>query len=80
MPIGPNKRWPAKTNDASDWWKERAIKYPFHAMAPTSIRPEWVTGHHASCIMLERTGWRKWGFETEVERDRFCDQYGGQKT
>lgn len=75
--IGPNTKWPARVTDASEWWRVRATKYPFHAIAPTSIRPEWVKGNHASCIMLARTGWRKWGFETKLERDQFCEQFGG---
>lgn len=57
------------------WWDTRKGRYPFHAIAPVSIKPTIVPGDHISCLF--RTGWRIWGFKTLKERDTFVIQFGG---
>jgi len=59
------------------WWEGVKAQYPWHAEAPTSIKPHLVNdcGQHASVCL--RAGWRQWGFETEADRDKFVLQYKG---
>jgi hypothetical protein len=72
-------RAPARSTraDTIAWWTEKSVKYPFHALSPTSVRPELVAGDHVSCVL--RIGWRQWGFPTAEARDAFCAQYTGGK-
>lgn len=66
------------TNQARiEWWLEREALYPFHAKAPTAIKPDMVPGDHISVSI--RPGWRIWGFKFEAERDTFCLQFKGVK-
>lgn len=62
--------------DAMEWWREKSKEYPFHAFAPTAIKPPAVKGEHASIVV--RTGWRKWGWKTQEERDLFVLQYNAK--
>lgn len=59
------------------WWNERKDEYPYHAQAPTSVRPEWTDVEHVSACL--RTGWRTWGFKSAAARDLFCAQFGAIK-
>lgn len=77
--IGPQKRQGHTHIDAEIWWSTKSIDYPFHAKAPTSVKPQYVPGDHASVGIGYRTGWRIYGFKTEADRDMFCTQFGGIK-
>ena len=62
-----------------DWWAEKGKEYPFHAEAPTSVRPELVDealGVNIASVPL-RTGWRTFGFKTAEDREKFMKQFGG---
>lgn len=73
-PLAP---WVIETNKS--WWATKSKEYPFHAEAPTSVRPKVVDealGVDIVSVPL-RTGWRTYGFPTEAKRDQFCIQFGG---
>lgn len=63
-------------------WDKYSKEYPFHAEAPTSIKPTLVELEEAckpfACVK-SRIGWRIWGFKTREARDRFTMQFGGIK-
>lgn len=61
------------------FWEEYRIKYPFHADAPISIKPTAVKDCGEHCSVRLVTGWRRWGFKKEDDRDKFVVQYGARK-
>lgn len=60
----------------AEWFMSRVKRYPFTAQSPTSVKPPIVPGDHVSTRL--RTGWRIWGFTTELERDTFVMQFGAR--
>jgi len=60
-----------------EWIIEKFEEYPFHARTTRQLRPENVPGIHFSSG--DGPGVRKWGFQTEVERDRFIKEYDAEK-
>lgn len=73
---------PRRAAENKAWWKIKSKEYPFHAEAPTAIRPEWVdasvgavAGKPGIVSAPLRTGWRTYGFKTAEQRDDFLMRY-----
>lgn len=60
-----------RLRENAKWWETKKNQYPFHIVAPTTIKPHKVPGDHASAVLSE--GFRTWGFKDYSEYQKFAE-------